>query len=442
MIWFTDGTPAPAWLTDGTQVWGSTDDGPVVPPVGPTRNVASLCTAATIAAAPAVKVGTFAATLHTLAVDVIDPYLEWVITPGFIKPTSGGVLRVAVQAGSGPVRSVTFAGAASHRLDPAVGTSVVITSDPVTLSAHAGTVLRILAWVAPDDEGGVPADATSLLTTDPGAGGGPWQTTPSLSPTTTQGAGVSGGPSWTLRPSRVIAPSDVDAWVAVGDSIVQQTWSWPERALAPRPAVKSGVGGDAYIYHGAGSTFPNRVGAHLGYAGWVLDEFGINDTGTAQDPLVIATRALAFWRQVRDAGARIVKSTLTLNASSSDDWSTLEGQTPAATEPGRAAFNTWLRDGAPLAPDGTAPAPAGTADAIRCTTISPGGIMTARDEGHPLNAVTDVVAAIESSPDSGKYALGAPATAMQGWADGLHPSPGIHAILGDRLARDLELLGF
>ena len=442
MIWDTSGNLIGAWRTDGTQVW--TGGGEVVmPPLGPDRNVATMCSAGIIARTPAVANGTYGSTDHALAVDVDGVVLEWVITNGYIAPEEGGVLRAAVQAGDGPTWTVTFSGSQTHRIDPAAsGGSVVITSDPVPVKASAGEALNVLAWVDPDGTGTVPADGTSLLATDPGKGGGAWTVTPSLTPSTDPGGQTSSGGAWTLRPSRVVAPSDQPAWVAVGDSIVQQTWSWPERALSARPAVKVGVGGDAYIYYESGSAFQNRIGAHLAHADMVLDEFGINDTGTTDDGLVIAARALGYWRQVEAAGVGIVKTTVTLAVSTSDNWATLEGQTTGAQEPGRVAFNTWLRDGAPLAPDGTAPVAAGTTQAIRCTTVDAAGTVTVGGEGHPLTAVTDVVAAIESSPDSGKYALGAPSAAMSGWDDGLHPSPGIHAILGDRLARDLELLGF
>lgn len=441
MIWDTSGNLVGAWRTDGTPVWDGSG-GEVTPPIGPDRNIATMCSAAIIARTPAVTTGTYGSTDHTLAVDVDGVVLEWVITKGYITPEGGGVLRAAIQAGDGPVWTVTFAGAQTHRLDPAPGGSVVITSDPIPVKAQAGETLNVLAWVDPDGTGTVPADGTSLLTTDPGKGGGAWTVTPPLTPSTDPGGQTSSGGAWSLRPSRIVAPSDQSAWVAVGDSIVQQTWSWTERALSTRPAVKVGVGGDAYIYYGSGSAFQNRVGAHLAHADMVLDEFGINDTATTDDGLVIAARALRYWRQVEAAGVGIVKTAVTLAASTSDNWATLEGQTTGEREPGRVAFNTWLRDGAPLSLDGTTPVAAGTAQAIRCTTIDAAGTVTVRDEGHPVTAVSDVVAAIESSQNSGKYALGAPATAMRGWDDGLHPSPGIHAILGDRLARDLALLGF
>lgn len=438
MIWDTTGTPVTVWRTDGTPVWDSGGSDPVVPPVGPDLNIAGRCTIASIGKGPGGLQGAFASTSHPLRVDATDVVLEWDAMPGFVTAQQSGTVRATVQAGDGPVRPVTFGGTSTARLTPPTGPGYTITSDPVPVNARAGTLLHVLAWVDADGTGAIVADTTSILSTDRGWGLGSWTTTPGLAPADASGQMV-GGP-WSLRPSRIIGPSDKEAWIFSGDSIVQQSWSWGERALDALgyAAVKSGRGGDSYALGGG----YNRALPSLAYATGFVDQMGINDGGRTWD--VNAPRMLTLWRNLRAAGIEhVIKSTVTLSVGTSDDWATLEGQTVSqVTEAGRVAINQWLRDGAPLTPDGTAPAPAGTAGGVRCTVIQPDGTVTARDEGHPLTVVTDVVAAIESSPDSGKYALGAPATAMLGWADGLHPSPGVHAILGNRLARDLELLGF
>lgn len=59
---------------------------------------------------------------------------------------------------------------------------------------------------------------------------------------------------------------------------------------------------------------------------------------------------------------------------------------------------------------------------------------------HPVTAVSDVAVVIEDG-DTGKYNAAA-REQMKGWSDGRHPSPGVHAMLADRLARDLRLLGY
>ena len=438
MIWDTTGTPVTVWRTDGTPVWDGGGTTPITPPTGPDMNIAGRCVIASIGKAPGGMQGAFSSTSHPLRVDATDVVLEWDAMPGFVTAQQSGTIRATVQVGDGPVRPVTFDGATTARLTPPTGPGYTITSDPVPVNARAGTILHVLAWVDADGTGPLVADTTSILSTDRGWALGAWKTSPDLAPADASGSMV-GGP-WSLRPSRIVGPSDKEAWIFSGDSIVQQSWSWGERALDALgyAAVKSGRGGDSYALGGG----YNRALPSLSYATGFIDEMGINDAGRTWE--VNAPRMLTMWRNLRAAGIEhVIKSTVTLSVGSSDDWATLEGQTVSSiTEAGRVAINQWLRDGAPLTPDGTAPAPAGTAGGVRCTVIHPDGTVTARSEDHPLTAVTDVVAAIESSPDSGKYALGAPATAMRGWADGLHPSPGIHAILGDRLARDLALLGF
>ena len=437
VIYSTSGAAVPVFRVDGTQVWGGGSD-PVVPPVGPDLNIAGRCAVASIGKAPGGVQGAFASTSHPLRTDAADVVLEWDAMPGFVTAQQSGTIRATVQVGDGPVRPVTFDGATTARLDPPSSSGYTITSDPVPVNARAGTLLHVLAWVDADGTGAIVADTTSILSTDRGWALGAWKTSPDLTPADASGSMV-GGP-WSLRPSRIVGPSDKESWIFSGDSIVQQSWSWGERALDALgyAAVKSGRGGDSYALGGG----YNRALPSLAYATGFIDEMGINDGMRTWD--VTAPRMLSLWRKVRAAGIEhVIKSTITLSVGSSDNWATLEGQTPnSITEEGRVAVNQWLRDGAPLTADGTAPAPAGTVGGVRCTVIHPDGTVTARDEGHPLTAVTDVVAAVESAPDSGKYALGAPATAMRGWADGLHPSPGIHAILGERLARDLALLGF
>ena len=436
-IYSTTGERVGVFRTDGTPVWAGGNGGSVTPPDGPARNVARMCSVASIGKQPQSANGSFSSTAHPLTVDVAEAVLAWDAAPGYVTAQTGGVIRAAVQAGGGPVRTVTFGGASTARLDPPASAGHTIVSDPVRIDAPAGTALHVLAWIDADTTGPAVADTTSILPLDRGHGTGPWTTSPHLAPANASGEMV-GGP-WSLRPSRIIAPSDRPAWVFSGDSIVQQSWSWGEQALDALgyAAVKSGRGGDSYALGGG----YDRALPSLAYATGFIDEMGINDGMRTWD--VNAPRMLQLWRKVRAAGVEhVIKSTITLSVGTSDDWATLEGQTvTSVTDAGRVAVNQWLRDGAPLTADGTAPAPAGTAGGVRCTVIHPDGTVTARDEGHPLTAVTDVVAAVESAPDSGKYALGAPATAMRGWGDGLHPSPGIHAILGERLARDLEILG-
>lgn len=132
----------------------------------------------------------------------------------------------------------------------------------------------------------------------------------------------------------------------------------------------------------------------------VLDEYGFNDitnepvTKTMQDKL--ATWA---WTHAQNAALRITACTITPSASSTDSWTTLDGQAPDAgttydglTRWQRAsAYNDWLRDGAPILAGTAAPA-----------TTDPAALR-AGQAGHPLDSILDIAAVIESSPNSGIF---------------------------------------
>ena len=397
---------------------------PVTPPSGPARNIASWCNGINLGKGVTNRDETTVATSHVLAVDVIDPVLEWVQTPGFVGQDNGATFSVTVSVNGGAPVPVTVGGGGAWRLEKPSDLRVVA-SDPVKVQARAGDTLTVTVSTDADGTtGSIPSSFTGAIQgQDPGP--------------------VFGG--WALRPSRVVAPSNVPAWVAVGDSICQQDRSFPQRALGLRglPFTVGAQGGDAYIYHSG--SLPDRVAAHLSHANRVLDEMGINDAGHVGSSWETdRDNARKTWLNHRAKGVdTIVKTTLTLASGTSDNWATLEGQTPMVSyTEGRVPFNAWLRDGAPLTADKTVALPAGATDpgALRCDVVLPDGRVRRGTGGHPVTAISDVAVMVEEG-DTGRYNSAA-REAMKGWGDGLHPSPGVHALLADRLARDLGILGF
>ena len=397
---------------------------PVTPPSGPARNIASWCNGINLGKGVTNRDSTTVATSHRLAVDVVDPVFEWVQTAGFVGQDNGAAFAVTASVNGGAPVPVTVGGAPAWRMEKPSGLRV-ITSDPVQIEARAGDTLAVTVTADADGaSGSIPSSFTGAVQ---GRDAGP----------------LFGG--WALRPSRVVAPSNVPAWVAVGDSICQQDNSFPQRALGLRglPFTVGAQGGDAYMYHAG--TLGDRQAAHLAHASRVLDQMGTNDAthaGTTHE--TDRDNARKVWQQYRAKGVDvIVKTTITPAPGTSNNWADLDGQD--ATGPysmGRIPFNAWLRDGAPLTADKTATLPAGSTDAgaIRCDVIQEDGTVKRGTGGHPVIAISDCVRAIEEG-ETGKYNAAARA-AMKGWGDGLHPSPGVHAILGERLARDLEILGF
>ena len=157
----------------------------------------------------------------------------------------------------------------------------------------------------------------------------------------------------------------------------------------------------------------------------MIDQFGVNGAGN------MPTAGLAFWNHAKANGVTyLVKTTIAPTTSQG---------APTMNHADAQKDNAWLRDGAPLTADKKTALPAGTTDptAVRCDVIRPDGTIKKGTGGHPVNVVSDTAARIESSPGY----LTEEAMAVIG-GDKLHPSAAVHVMLADRLARDLEILGF
>ena len=431
ILYSTAGGVVPVYDTAGRLVWGETSpavpEGVVVtPPSGPSLNVATMCSVANIGR-PATAGGAFAGTRHIVTVDVDSPVLAWDIFPGFQGIDATGILRAAVTTPRETVE-VTFGGSPERVIESPSTAGVLVTTDPVPVKIKAGETITVLSWI--DTPGGqkVPADLTSVRPTDPGVGTGSWSTAPALTPR--NGAGSLTGGIWSLRPSRIVAPTNRPSWVVVGDSIMQQSWTFGEMAVNAlgQAGTKAAQGGNAYLYQaGKLSGFLDNATANATH---MIDQFGINDSGRTWD--VIAKDALKTWNQFRAKPhlKYIVKTTLTLGGAAKD-----RTDLSVAQAGNRELFNTWLRDGAPIL--NGAPVAPGTSGAARASYVRPDGTVATGTGTHPVTAISDVVHVIESVPNSGKYS---DAVLPLVGGDALHPATGIHEVLADRLVRDLGIL--
>ena len=364
--------------------------------------------------------GTMAATRHLLAVDVDTVTVSWSSTYGYGFDTSG-TYRAAVAVNDGPVVPVTVdGGQQTWRITkPLSTTPTVTTSDPVRVPAYAGDTITVYVWAVPDEAG--KSISSDLILRTPGDlyGTGDWESALSgLKPTAQMGG-------WSYRPARIVSTSNLSSWLGVGDSIIQGRWSYVDQALDMRglPGVKSAQGGEAHVY------FPGRwnerCAQHVPTAPYMIDQYGVNSPGK------MPTAGLGFWNHAKANGVTyLVKTTIAPTTSQG---------APTMNHADAQKDNAWLRDGAPLTADKKTALETGTTDptAVRCDVIRPDGTIKRGTGGHLIDAVSDTAARIESSPG---YVSDEAAAVIGG--DKLHPSAAVHAMLAERLARDLEILGF
>lgn len=407
----TVGQVVPVYTTDGSLIWGAEERPDPVPPVGPDRNIATLCSVAAAPVSIGGAVGRMAAHRQTLIVDAIRPRLAWVIRGGFGGTTpTPYTMRAAIAPRDGAPIPLTFGG--EHEVSIPGTPAITITSDPAPISALAGDVVDVYVWASGDHQ----VDQTGFL---PGRDIGVSDGTYSQALTSLAPIGEARG---TIRPARIIAPSDRPAWVLAGDSIAQQGNSFLDRAAAVRglAAVKSAMGGEGYQHYPG--RWANMYGPHTGFADHMIDQYGANSPNPAQ--------ALEFWKHAKDSGiSYLVKTTVTPRVRPDG--------TPPAND---LAFNEWLRDGAPISPDHTAIAEVGDAEAVRASVIRPDGPIAEGSGGHPADVISDSAAAVEDSSRPGHFTPEA-VEAQGSSSDWLHFNSNVHALVAARLTRDLEILG-
>jgi hypothetical protein len=140
-----------------------------------------------------------------------------------------------------------------------------------------------------------------------------------------------------------------------------------------------------------GNNYSQRIKMAAACTVWVC-EYGRNDLPV--DTLaVFQANLIQFWRMLAAVSGRGYQTTMPPASTSSDEWSSLSGQTADTGLYGtqRVQFNAWLRDGAPIS------ATTGTALAVGAAGVRLG------QNGHPLKGYLELADAVESARDSGKF---------------------------------------
>lgn len=435
-LYGTAGASVAAYDTAGRRVFGPAGGAPVNPPAGPVLNIITNASAMGTAAKPHLggADGSFAETVHQVLVDVDQPVLEW--HSGGRPSSVGGTFRAALSVDSGPWRSLTWDGQSSTHI-PAMDAvdGVTVTSDPAPLTAHAGAMVRILAWIDSDGtpEQTVPSDLLDIA--EGGVSIGGWTTDPMLYPADQL--------SWSLRPSAMLAPSDQSSWLITGDSNADGVGFFPEVA-----AQGLGV---AYIKSTQGARripepretpgdWQNLVAPHLPNVTHVIDQYGGNNAAPGVTWQDVAPIYMAYWQALRDAGVQhIIRPTITVTAQTTDNWATLEGQTPTDHGQSRWDISQWLLAGAPYI-NGT-PVAAGTPGATTCRVVQDDGTVTPGVGDHLVAGVSNI--RLEHPDDPLCWSPQAMALmAAVNQRDGIHAPRSVHALSGQRLARDMRALGY
>lgn len=299
---------------------------------------------------------------------------------------------------------VTFNGARSVLV--AAGASVV--SDPIAYNGRASQIMYVDTYVSVASAGMKwPLGFTSL-------GSGYAETAASGAPTSdytgTGNAPVGNnnqyGPSVIMgTPARGVVPPVTVA--AFGDSITYGT--------ADYTSLNEGWVGRSCVAHGlpyVNVSHPGEQAAQvqdpfarhrmpliLGCDA-VVTNYGRNDLANIAG-ISLATfqgYCINHWTAMFNRGLRVYQCTVTPKSTSTDTWITVGNQTADTAnsyEANRVAFNTWLRDGAPML--------AGVAVA---TGSNAGGTYRIGSSSHPLSGVLDVADVVETARNSGKHKVG------------------------------------
>lgn len=218
-------------------------------------------------------------------------------------------------------------------------------------------------------------------------------------------------------PSRVALFIGDSISVGTGESIVPSNARWDEgwctRAVRDKyPHYVIGLSGTTLErwYDAPQNNFRRRsVMAGIYYTD-IICELGVNDFQGGASVATVQTRWLTVWRDLARAGRPVYQTTITPAVISSTDlFTTVNGQTANIVAPTIAAGNNWLRDGAPIDTATGQAVATGTVGGtiarapIYYTTSAGNAVPTNFNgiSGHPLAGVLEVTDAIETSRNSG-----------------------------------------
>lgn len=136
----------------------------------------------------------------------------------------------------------------------------------------------------------------------------------------------------------------------------------------------------------------------------LLCNYGTNDISVGRTLAQMQANNIALWIDGAQRTKRVFQANVLPHTTSTDGFTTLANQSVTPQEAVRLAWNAWLRDGAPMAA-GAAVA-VGTVGASRCRYYQNGTVaVPASGAAHPLYGVIEIADVVESSRDSGKWAV-------------------------------------
>lgn len=185
--------------------------------------------------------------------------------------------------------------------------------------------------------------------------------------------------------------------VGLGDSIMQGSISnrgVGQQYLSVRLADQAGI----FTIGRSGGTAAELTTARGKYR-WPLFStadvlvigYGVNDLTASPTLASLQASLISIWQKAYGRAGKVYQTTITPWSSSTDNWTTVDGQTPRASDPTRIAFNDWLRAGAPMNALGQA------------VTVGTVGARIAGDAGHFLYGYLEIADSCETTRNSGLW---------------------------------------
>jgi hypothetical protein len=144
--------------------------------------------------------------------------------------------------------------------------------------------------------------------------------------------------------------------------------------------------------------------AQINKASNLIWSLGVNDINAGRTLAQLQADLIALWTIQASQGKRCFALTLTPIANSTDIFQTLANQSVLSGEAVRVAYNTWLRDGAPMV-NGVAVATGTTGATVSRANYLTGNTVTSAASGplHPLYGTVEFANTVESAQNSGKW---------------------------------------
>lgn len=352
---------------------------------------------------------------HAIVLDFSDWYNNGPETNG----TDPFTIKASVELTATFNMPLTFNGQLSTVIDP---NSTVVRCDPLGVRFKKGDIFWVRGFITVTAGQKYPLMRTTRGNTygegenfDPALAGPGADVTPYGS---AWAANVNGTNFVrTPGPSGIYATPEVftSSILAIGDSRVSGTgedicygssagvdqWidhGWLNRACYLKwPHVVVGFSGTTLASWTANTglgSFRRRSFIERMYFTHILCDLGINDINGGSSLTATQALWLAVWTDLTTHGRPVYQTTLAPFTTSTDNWTTISGQTPFAFESVRVQSNDWLRDGAPILN--------GVAVATGTTTT---GTVRAGQIGHPLTGIVEIADLVESARDSGKWGV-------------------------------------